>query len=84
MPVDEDNLELMLKTANTKLQETDALISELRKFISGCKDIKKISSDADPDVMQDIMDKKLGEKMTASRRMAEYNKLVVDSAILGL
>jgi len=84
MPVDDDELALMLKNAHTKLNDTNTTLSKLRKFIGGCKEIIKVPTEGSPQIKEIGEDRLLGTKMAASRRQAAYNKLLQDKITLDL
>ncbi len=67
-----------------KLNETNTELSQIRRFIAGCKEIIKTSTEANPEVMEVKKDRLLGTKLSESRRLAIYNKLVADKVKLKL
>ncbi len=84
MPVNDDNLELMLKNAKTKLNDTNTKLSQLRKFIADCEEIVKTPTEANHNIMEIKKDRLLGIELSVSRRQAVYDKLLADETYLGL
>jgi len=84
MPVDDDIMKIMLKNAYDKLTTNGEERTKLKQFIQACTEITKIQSSIDPKVMEDVVDKNLGVKMSSARRQAIYDKLLIDKTGLGL
>lgn len=84
MAVDEDNLKLSLESAHKKLTLNGIQRTKLKHFINNCTEISKKPTEADPEIMKDVMDNKLGTTMTDDRREQEYDKLMIDKKDLGL
>lgn len=84
MPIDEQELASVLKSAYDKLTINGNEKIKLRKFILGCTEITQQYTEEDPQVLKDIMDSDLGVKMTTTRRQAIYDKLLANKTELGL
>lgn len=84
MPVDDAELTRMWKNAKMKLNYINTELSQLRQYIAGCEEIIKVPKEDDPKVMRDVMDKRLGIKMSVIRRQEIYDKLLTDKTTLGL
>lgn len=81
MPVDDANLKIMLELANKELDSNYDKRSKLKMFIGACQEIKKIPVDSEG-TMEVKKDRYLGTKLSDSRRLAIYNKLVADKITL--
>lgn len=84
MPVDNDNIQTMIDSANAKLNNVALERGKLNKFLVNCASIHEVPERDDPEVMKPMMDIGLGKQITPARRQAKYDKLLTDKITLGL
>ena len=85
MPVDYDNLQVIKKDLNIKIEANRASKKVLADIMNNITSIEKIQDPAfpdDPAKKVDPDDRGLGGKVDASRAQGIYDKIVTDAAAL--